>query len=113
MTLAILAECPVCHKKQAVRNGLFVCGEDLQYGKSNKDGLVFHDLRHIFNTNMRKAGVPESTIMEITGHSIREMFLMYDTIDEKNTRNALRQFENFLQSVDLNVDPSPLHNTKG
>jgi len=46
------------------------------WGKT-KDGFIFHDLRHTFNTNMRKAGVEESVIMEITGHSTRQMFDRY------------------------------------
>ena len=38
------------------------------YGRFEKDGLIFHDLHHTFNTNMRKAEVAESAIMAITGH---------------------------------------------
>jgi integrase len=32
------------------------------------ENFRFHDLRHTFNTNMRKAGVDQSVIMKITGH---------------------------------------------
>ena len=52
---------------------------------------------------MRKAGVPESVIMEITGHSTREMFDRYDTIDIEDTRQAIGKMQNFL-SADQNVD---------
>ena len=45
------------------------------YGRFEKNGFVFHDLRHSFVTFMRKAGVPESVIMEITGHSTQQMFV--------------------------------------
>ena len=40
------------------------------------EGYGFREviLRHSFNTRMRKAGVAESVIMKITGHSTREMF---------------------------------------
>ena len=41
----------------------------IKYGRNVKGGFVFHDLRHTFNTNMRKAGVDETVIMSITGHS--------------------------------------------
>ena len=37
-----------------------------------------------FNTYMRKAGVAESVIMQITGHSTREMFDRYNRIDEED-----------------------------
>ncbi|HQA83622.1 MAG TPA: hypothetical protein PKY80_09595 [Syntrophales bacterium] len=37
------------------------CGKvGLKYGRAEAGGFVFHDLRRTFNTNMRKAGVPES-----------------------------------------------------
>ena len=82
------------------------------YGRAGKGGFVFHDTRHSFNTNMRKSGVPESVIMKITGHSTREMFLRYDTVDDGDTRKAVDQFEGFLKSVDQNVDQAP-ENAKG
>jgi hypothetical protein len=58
---------------------------------------------------MRKSGVPESVIMKITGHSTREMFLRYDTVDSSDTRKAVDQMEGFLKSVDQNVDQVPLN----
>jgi len=69
----------------------------IKYGRFVKGGFIFHDLRHTFNTNMRKAGVAESVIMKITGHSTREMFDRYNTVDEDDTRKAVKQFEGFLQ----------------
>ena len=77
---------------------------EIPYGRFEKDGFIFHDLRHTFNTNMRKAGVPESVIMEITGHSTRAMFDRYNSIDLEDTRQAVDQMGNFLKSVDQNVD---------
>ena len=53
---------------------------------------------------MRKAGIQESVIMEITGHSTREMFDRYNTIDEKDVREAVDKLEVYLASVDQNVD---------
>ena len=49
---------------------------------------------------MRKAGVQESVIMDVTGHSTREMFDRYNTIDEDDTRNAVDQMTAFLQNGD-------------
>ena len=82
---------------------------NIPYGRGTKDGFVFHDTPHCFNTNMRKSGVPESVIMKITGHSTREMFLRYDTVDSSDTRKAVDQMEGFLKSVDQNVDQVPLN----
>ena len=53
---------------------------------------------------MRKAGVSESVIMEITGHATREMFDRYNTIDEQDRRQAVKTFEAFLKAEKANVD---------
>ncbi|MCP4682630.1 MAG: tyrosine-type recombinase/integrase, partial [Desulfobacterales bacterium] len=63
-----------------------------------------HDLRHSFNTHMRRAGVPESVIMKITGHSTREMFDRYSTVDADDARQAVEKMSSFLGFVDQNVD---------
>jgi hypothetical protein len=49
---------------------------------------------------MRKAGVPESVIMKITGHSTREMFDRYNTVDEEDARDAVGKLHYYLASVD-------------
>ena len=71
----------------------------IPYGRSVKDGFIFHDLRRTFNTNMRKAGVQESVIMDITGHSTREMFDRYNTIDLEDRREAVRKLGGFLGAL--------------
>lgn len=85
----------------------------IPYGRGTKDGFVFHDTRHCFNTNMRRSGVQESVIMKITGHSTREMFLRYDTVDSNDTKKAVDQMEGFLKSVDQNVDQVPSNAKEG
>lgn len=74
------------------------------YGRFVKDGFVFHDLRHTFNTNMRKAGVQESVIMAIMGHEPTGMFHRYNTVDEEDINKAMGQLENYIASVDQTVD---------
>jgi integrase len=76
----------------------------IPYGRFTKDGFIFHDLRHTFNTYMRKSGVPESVIMKITGHSTREMFDRYNTVDAEDARQAIEQMRGYLANVDQNVD---------
>jgi integrase len=84
-----------------IRKGLVkACDKvGIAYGRYKKNGFVFHDLRHTFNTNMRKAGVPESVIMKITGHSTREMFDRYNTVDVDDAENASKKLEVFLANV--------------
>ena len=48
---------------------------------------------------MRKAGVPESVIMEITGHSTREMFDRYNAVDEDDKRKAVEQLQDYFEKV--------------
>ena len=79
----------------------------------NRLPITVEGERHSFNTNMRKSGVPESVIMKITGHSTREMFLRYDTVDGSDTRKAVDQMEGFLKSVDQTVDQTPLKLKEG
>ena len=89
-----------------IRTGLVkACGKaGIVYGRFKKDGFILHDCRHTFNTNMRKAGVSESVIMAITGHSTREMFDRYNKVDMEDTRKAVDQLEVFFRNVDRNVD---------
>jgi integrase len=83
-----------------IRDGLKKACKDagILYGRNVKSGFIFHDLRHTFNTNMRKAGVPESVIMDITGHSTREMFDRYNKVDMDDTRQAVNQMQNYLEN---------------
>ena len=67
----------------------------IKYGRFEKGGFIFHDLRHTFNTNMRKAGVAETVIMKITGHSTREMFDRYNTVDSEDLKKASDQISKF------------------
>jgi len=76
----------------------------IAYGRFEKNGFIFHDLRHTFNTNMRKAGVAESVIMTATGHSTREMFDRYNTVDAEDIRRAVDQMQSYLANVDHSVD---------
>jgi integrase len=85
----------------------------ISHGRFVKNGFVFHDLRHTFNTNMRKAGVPESVIMKVTGHSTQEMFDRYNTVDLEDTSQAVDQMQGYLASVDQTVDQAPKMTKKG
>jgi len=75
-----------------IRTGLTDACEaaGIPYGRFTKDGFIFHE-RHTFDTSMRRAGVPESVIIEITGHSTREMFDRYNTVDHDDKRQAIDQ----------------------
>lgn len=92
---------PVKNIRKSLANACKRAG--IPYGRFIRDGFVFHNLRHSFNTYMRKAGVSESVIMEITGHSTREMFDRYNTVDVEDRRQAVKVFESFLNNASASV----------
>ena len=49
---------------------------------------------------MRKSGVHDTVIMKITGHSTREMFDRYNTVDEAEQVEAGKRMEAFLFNPD-------------
>jgi integrase len=51
--------------------------------------LHFHDLRHTFATNMRRAGADLFTIAAITGHKSLEMLRRYNTVTVEDMHSAL------------------------
>ncbi len=68
--------------------------------KANVGPYRLHDLRHTFNTNMRKAGVDQVVIMKITGHKTNEMFLRYSHIDKEQGERAMEKLNGLLSSKD-------------
>jgi integrase len=73
----------------------------------------FHDLRHTFVTNMRRAGNHESIIMSMTGHKTRAMFDRYNTIEQTDAKEALVKFDSFLTKFDCNMTASGFRGKKG
>lgn len=76
----------------------------VSYGRFVKGGFIPHDLRHGFVTYMRKAGADRSVIMEITGHATEAMFHRYNEVDRDDCREAMNQFERFLNNSSASVD---------
>jgi integrase len=56
----------------------------------------FHDLRHTFVSNARKAGVDRTVIMKLTGHKTLSMFTRYNTVDQADAREAVNRLDDFL-----------------
>jgi integrase len=75
---------------------------DVQIGFRNAlkrariENFHFHDLRHTFYTNMRKAGVDQTVIMKLTGHKTLSMFHRYNTVDQEDAINAMKKLDLFL-----------------
>jgi integrase len=80
------------------------------WGREVEGGFIFHDLRHTFVTDMRKARVQKSVRMSITGHSPKDMDDRYNRVDDKDRLDAISRLESYrsgemkLQNVDHFVD---------
>jgi integrase len=78
----------------------------ITYGRFRDGGFIFHDLRRTFVTDMRRAGVQESVIMEITGHSRGEVFDRYNQVNMADMRYAIERMVDYRRVQLANVDQS-------
>ena len=60
--------------------------------------MTYHDLRHSFCTNMRRAGVDTLTTMVISGHKSIEVFKRYNTIAPQDLQKAIRQLGTYMDT---------------
>jgi integrase len=63
------------------------------------DDLHFHDLRATAITRMLRAGMRESEVMKISGHSQYKTFLKYVRQDSDGTAAAADIFDNYLEKL--------------
>ena len=63
--------------------------------KAGVTHATFHDLRHTFVTNARRAGIDYFRIMAITGHKTMAVFKRYNTIDQRDLQGAIRQLDTY------------------
>jgi integrase len=85
---------------------------DILWGRDIKDGFIFHDIRHTFVTNMRRAGVSKSVRMSITGHAPKDMDDRYNKVDVDDQQKGIKKLELFLQFVDQTVDQKDISKLK-
>jgi integrase len=88
-----------------IRTGLKMACEKAKiiYGRFKDDGFIYHDLRRTFYTEARRAGVPDSVIKEITGHSRNQVTDRYDDVSIDDKRNAIERLIQYRRAQIANV----------
>jgi integrase len=71
------------------------------------EGLWFHDLRRSFVTRARKAGIPESVVMRMSGHKTRAVFDRYNVVDESDQRIAAGTLDQLGRVLDTVAEEGP------
>jgi integrase len=68
--------------------------------KAGIENFCFHDLRHTFVTNARRAGVDQTVIMKLTGHKTLSMFTRYDSVEPRDAQDALKKLDALLKDAE-------------
>ena len=66
--------------------------------KAGVKDATFHDLRHTFVTNARRAGIDYFRIMAMTGHKTMAVFKRYNTVGEADLRQAMNQMDTYMDT---------------
>jgi len=66
--------------------------------KADVANVTFHDLRHTFVTNARRAGIDYFRIMAISGHKTMLVFKRYHTIDAGDLTQAIHQMDTYMDT---------------
>ena len=81
------------------------CGEvEIPYGRDVSGGLIFHDIRRTFKTNMLSAGVDKVHRDLIVGHSLQGMDAHYMSPSEEDLQRAMERFTAWFDSQPESVD---------
>jgi integrase len=78
----------------------------IPYGRKQKNGITFHDIRRTVKTNMLEAGIDKVYRDTILGHSLEGMDTFYMQPSEDNLINAMEKYTSWFdgQLKNANVD---------
>jgi integrase len=102
---------PLKYKNSLKKQFQEVCKRaKIAYGRKATGGMVFHDIRRTFKTNMLLAGVDKVHRDAILGHSLRGMDAHYIVVSDDSLTRAMDHYTKWFDrevvsaSVDQNVD---------
>ena len=102
---------PLKYKNSLKKQFAEVCKKArIAYGRKATGGIVFHDIRRTFKTNMLLAGVDKVHRDAILGHSLKGMDARYIVVSDASLTRAMDQYTKWFDrevvsaSVDQNVD---------
>jgi integrase len=72
------------------------------------ESVIAHDQRRSAITNMRRAGIPESVAMRISGHKTRSVFERYNIIGTRDIEQGLDQLDSYVEREAGKVKVVPL-----
>ncbi|MEO5617624.1 MAG: hypothetical protein ABIS67_07615, partial [Candidatus Eisenbacteria bacterium] len=59
--------------------------------KAGVPGRIFHDLRRTAVRNLKRAGVPRSWAMKLTGHKTESVYRRYAIVAEQDLRDGVER----------------------
>ena len=65
--------------------------------KAGVPGRLVHDLRRTAVRNLVRAGVPDRTAMELTGHLTRKVFDAYNIVNDADRRDGVARLGQYMQ----------------
>lgn len=68
----------------------------IPYGRKERDGVTFHDLRRTVKTNMMGAGIDPALRDKILGHSLKGMDINYLVISDEALPAAMEKFTRWM-----------------
>lgn len=81
--------------------------------KAGVDGMLFHDLRRSMVRNAIRAGVPQSVVMKMSGHTTVAVFTRYDITSENDIREGQERLQAYLNADQAERTIVPLNAAHG
>lgn len=97
--MAILAECPVCHRKQATKNKKCKCGQDMDKAKKGKEKVRYWISYRLKDGKQRRESV--DAFDDLDGYSITDAKI---ADSKRKVQKTEKRFLEMVQGYDLTFD---------